>query len=127
MYVLSIFGAMGNVERTHLISSGHLWQPNYFSIRTSSNTVDHATNCASRVYILLYHVHWKLGRKRIAGTHNCFELNNFDEYQWYVRGELTTAIDMSSVRTLAFFTLIIGRIFRVETLGPVKVGAVIMR
>ena len=30
-------------------------------------------------------------------------------------------------RALAFFTLIIGRVFRVETLGLVKVGAVIMR
>jgi solute carrier family 35 protein F5 len=34
---------------------------------------------------------------------------------------------VSSVRVLAFFTLIIGRVFRVETLGFVKVGAVIMR
>ena len=122
-YILSIFGAM----ETHLSSSGHLWQPNYFSIRTSPTTIDHARNCASRVYILFCFLYWRLGNQRVAGTHNRCELNNYIEYRWYVREELTTAIDMTSVSALAFFTLVIGRVFRVETLGLVKVGAVIMR
>jgi len=37
------------------------------------------------------------------------------------------AINISFVRTIGFFTLVIGRIFRVETLGLVKIGAVVMR
>ena len=40
---------------------------------------------------------------------------------------LITATDVSFIRAIGFFTLIIGRIFRVETLGLVKIGAVIMR
>ena len=53
----------------------------------------------ARLYILLYCLYWKLGRKRVAGTHNCCELNNYIEYRWYVREELTTAIDMSHMYT----------------------------
>ena len=82
-YDLSIFDAM----ETHLPSSGHLWQLNYF--RTSPTTIDHARNCASRVYILLCFFYWRLGIQRVAGTHYCCELNNYIEYWWYVREELT--------------------------------------
>lgn len=125
MYVLSVFGAMG----THLFLSGHLWRPDYYSIRTSSTTIDHATNCASRGYNRLYWHDWSLWVQRVAGTHNCCELNNYIKYQWYVREEhtATTTINLLSVHALAFFTLVIGRMFRVETLGLVKFGAVFLR
>ena len=74
--------------------SGYLWQPNYFSIGTSS--FDHATNSTYRMHLLLSFLYWKLGRKCVAGTHNCCELNNYIEYRWYVHEEPTTAINVLS-------------------------------
>jgi hypothetical protein len=82
-----MFCAMGN-DGTHLFSLGprrNIWQPNHFSIRTALTTLDHATNRASRMCIVLYQFYWSLGNKRVAGAYNCRKRNNFIEYQWYVR------------------------------------------
>ena len=40
---------------------------------------------------------------------------------------LVAVTDISFVHTTGFFTLVIGRVFQVETLGLVKIGAVMLR
>ena len=121
VYVLLIFGAMG----THLFYQDISGNPTTFQLGHPPLTMRQTAHIACIFCCLSFIGSWagnaSLGLTTVASSTIISSISGT-----YVDLLLQLSC-LICTRALAFFTLIIGRVFRVETLGLVKVGAVIMR
>ena len=123
MYVLFIFGALG----THLFYKDISGNPTTLQSEdpllplTTRETARLACIFCGIVFIGSWAGNASLGLTTVASSTIISSISGT-----YVDLLLQLSC-LICTRALAFFTLIIGRVFRVETLGLVKVGAVIMR
>ena len=119
VYVLLIFGAMG----THLFYQDISGNPTTFQSGHPPLTMRQTAHIACIFCCLSFIGSWagnaSLGLTTVASSTIISSIGGT-----YMKNPL---LQLMSYRILAFFTMIIGRIFRVETLGLVKVGAVVMR
>ena len=119
-YVLYIFGTMG----THLFYQDISGNPTTFQSDhplTTRQTARLACIFSCLAFIVSWAGNASLGLTTVASSTIISSISGT-----YLRNSILQLICLICTH-LAFFTLIIGRVFRVETLGLVKVGAVVMR